>query len=137
MAFDIRRVEYFYVTVRDRPGEGYRLLSTLAELGVNLLAFSAIPVGPMHTQMAIFPDDPARMKTEASKAGIDLDGPYAALLARGDDRLGALAEVHMQLYENGINVFSSSGVSTGDGRYGCVVYVRSDEYEKALDALAG
>jgi hypothetical protein len=47
MAQKIRRAEYFHVTVRDRPGEGYHVLSELAEQGVQLLAFSAIPVGPV------------------------------------------------------------------------------------------
>ncbi len=26
MAFNIRRVDYFYTTVKDQPGEAYRLL---------------------------------------------------------------------------------------------------------------
>ena len=40
-----------------------------------------------------------------------LDGPHAALLVHGDDRLGALAEIHERLHGVTINVFASTGVT--------------------------
>ena len=52
MPFTIRRVDYFYATVRDEPGAAHRILSQLAGLGVNLLAFSAVPTGPERAQLA-------------------------------------------------------------------------------------
>lgn len=55
MPFTIQRVQYFYTTVKDQPGEAYKMLNMLAGIGVNLLAFSAIPVGPNSTQLAVFP----------------------------------------------------------------------------------
>jgi predicted amino acid-binding ACT domain protein len=135
MATQIRRVDYFYTTVKDEPGEGYKLLSVLAELGVNLLAFTAVPVGPMHTQFTMFPEDPLKMADAAGKAGLALDGPHPALLVQGDDELGVLAGIHSKLYEANVNVFASSGVSDGKGSYGYVLYVRPDEYERAVDVL--
>lgn len=47
MAYSIKRLDYFYVTVKDEPGEAHKLLSTLADIGVNLLAFTIVPAGPM------------------------------------------------------------------------------------------
>ncbi len=44
MASDIRRIEYFRTTVRDEPGAGFTVLSALRSQGVNLVAFTAIPV---------------------------------------------------------------------------------------------
>jgi len=41
MADQIRRVDYFYVEVPDKPGEGARVLTALKEAGVNLLNFTA------------------------------------------------------------------------------------------------
>ena len=46
MPFNIRRVEYYYTLVRDKPGEAYKLLNLLAGMGVKELAFSAVPVRP-------------------------------------------------------------------------------------------
>ena len=43
MGYSICPVEYFYATVMDEPGEAYRVLSALADRGVNLLAFTAVP----------------------------------------------------------------------------------------------
>lgn len=135
MAFNVRRADYFYTTIADRPGEGYLLLTQLAEVGVNLLAFTAVPIGPMHTQLTLFPDDAGRMTAAARKAGVALDGPHPALLVQGDDELGALAGVHQKLSDVGVNVYASTGVSDGHGSYGYVLYVRPDEYGRASDAL--
>jgi hypothetical protein len=135
MAFSIRRVEYFTTTVQDRPGEAYKLLSQLADLGLNLVAFTAVPVGPLHAHLTIFPEDPLRMADAARKAALVLDGPHPALLVQGDDELGALARIHARLYEAGVNVSASSGVADGRGSFGYVIYVRPDDYERAVSAL--
>jgi hypothetical protein len=111
------------------------MLSQLSGLGINLLAFTAIPVGPTVTQLTIFPDNPAIMKNEASRAGLYLEGPYPALLVQGDDKLGALADIHLKIYEANVNVYSASGVSDGKGGFGYIVYVKAEDFEKAAAAL--
>lgn len=135
MACRIRRVEYFHATVMDEPGEAYKVLSALAGLGVNLLAFTAVPVGPDRTQLTLFPEDPGKMKSEAQKAGMALDGPHRALLVQGDDELGALASVHEKIYGSSVNVYASSAIADGAGKYGHLIYVRSEDYERAAKAL--
>jgi hypothetical protein len=135
MAYTIRSVEYFHATVVDQPGEAYRVLSTLADLGVNLLAFTAVPVGPDETQLTLFPSDPSKMTSEAAKAQMTLEGPHPALLLQGDDELGALAEAHERLYRAKVNVYASSGVADGRGKYGYVIYVRAEDCERAAKAL--
>jgi hypothetical protein len=136
MAFTIRRVEYYYANVRDELGAAYRVLARLAELGVNLLAFTAMPSGPSLAQFALFPDDPSKLIAQARAAGLPLDGPYHALLVQGDDELGALANVHEQLVEAGVDIFASSGVTDSRGAFGYLIYVREDQFEKAAIALA-
>jgi hypothetical protein len=135
MAFSVRRAEYYYTTVEDRPGEGHRLLRELADVGVNLLAFAAVPTGPQQTQLTLFPDDSESMAAAARKANLPLDGPHPALLVQGDDELGALAGVHEKLFDAGVNVYASTGVADGHGSYGYVLYVRADEYARAARAL--
>jgi hypothetical protein len=136
MTFTIRPVEYFYISVRDELGAAYRVLSQLAERGVNLLAFTAVPAGPMLAQFALFPDAPQRLVAEARAAGLGLDGPHHALLVQGDDELGALARVHEQLFHAGIDVYASAGVTDAQGAFGYVVYVREDQFQRAVEALA-
>ena len=135
MAFTIRRVEYYYATVRDELGAAYRVLEQLADLGVNLLAFTAVPSGPSLAQFALFPEDPAKLVSESRSANLPLDGPYHALLVQGDDELGALAGVHERLVEAGVDIYASSGVTDGRGAFGYVVYVREDQFDTAAAAL--
>lgn len=135
MAFTIRNVEYYYANVRDELGAAYRFLSQLAELGVDLLAFTAVPSGPALAQFTLVPANTGKLVAQASAAGLPLDGPYHAFLVQGDDELGALANVHEQLVKVGIDIFASSGVSDGRGAFGYLVYVREDQFAKAAAAL--
>ena len=135
MSHTVRRVDYFNTTITDQPGEGYKLLTQLADLGINMLAFTAVPIGPMHTQLTIFPDETQKMATAGARAGLTLDGPHPALLVQGDDKMGALVGVHEQLCEANVDVFASTGVTDGHGRYGYVLYVRPQEYQRAVAAL--
>ena len=135
MSLAIRRVEYFHTTVTDRPGEGHRVLALLAELGVNLLAFTAVPVGPEHTQLTLFPDDAPKLQHAAKGARMTLVGPHPALLVSGDDELGALAGIHQKLARSSVNVYASSGVTDGNGSFGYLIYLRSGDVDKAAAAL--
>ncbi|HEY8154995.1 MAG TPA: hypothetical protein VII72_12790 [Myxococcota bacterium] len=135
MAFSIRRVDYYYASVKDEPGAAYRILSQLAGLGVNLLAFTAVPIGPTRAQLALFPENDGKLTAAARQAGVVLDGPHRALLAQGDDALGALAALHERLFAAGVDVYASSGVTDGRGSFGYVVYVREDQFELAASAL--
>ena len=135
MACNISKVEYFNTTIIDRPGEAYKFLSQLALLRINLLAFTAIPVSPTDTQLTIYPENPKFMKNEAARAGLYLEGPNPALLVQCDDRLGALADIHLRIYDADVNVESASGVTDGRGAFGYVIHVKKEDFEKAAEAL--
>lgn len=137
MSFKIRRCDYFNVSVKDQPGEAYKILSWLAGLGVNLLAFTGVPTGPDRTLLSVFPEDPGKLSAEASRAGMNLDGPHAAVLVQGDDELGSLAAIHMKLMRSGVNVYASTGVTDGAGCFAYLIYLRSGEIDRALRALEG
>lgn len=135
MAFKIKETEYYHTTVKDRPGESYKILTMLAERGINQRAFSAIPVGPNSTQLTIFPEDPAKLTLEAHNSGMSIDGPHYALLVQGDDELGALVEIHEKLYKANINIYASNGIAEGTGSYAYIIYVKHDDFERAKIAL--
>ena len=135
MARKIQQVHYFHLTVRDRPGEAYRLLEWLSASGVNLLAFNAVPAGVEQTQLVLFPEDADLMSEVAAARGLKLFGPHEAIFVRGDDELGALTEIHRRLFNAGVNVSSSSGVADARGGFGYVIYFRDDEVAKAAEAL--
>ena len=135
MANKVRKAEYFYCTVQDLPGESYKLLSLLAEVGVDLLAFTAVPSGLLNTQFTLFPEDPNKLIAEAKKASLNIHGPIPAILVQGDNELGVLTEIHKKLYDSGVNVVASTAVTDGKGGFGYVIYLRTEQFNSAIDAL--
>ena len=135
MAETVRRVEYFYATVEDKPGEGRRLLEHLSEKGVNLLAFTAFPVGAGRSQLDFFPENAGLLRKAATDAGINLAGPKRAFLIQGEDRIGALHENHLKLSNAGINAYAANGVIDGSGRFGYILWVKPEDYDKTARAL--
>ena len=137
MAFDVKRVESYAITVDGHAGEASKLLSVFAGAGVNLLAFKAVPVEPMRTRFTLFPDDRSKMENGAKKAGLNLDGPHTALLIEGDDESGALGDIYALLAQADIQVYESSGIANIKGGYGVVLYLKPEDCDKALAALTG
>ncbi|MFC2103320.1 hypothetical protein ACFLSS_02710 [Bacteroidota bacterium] len=135
MTNEILRAEYYYTSVQDLPGEAYKFLSQLADVGVNLLAFTAIPMGPDRTQFTLFPEDSNKLIEAAKNAGFQIDGPHPALLIQGSDELGALTDMHKKLFDAGVNIYASNAVADGKGSFGYVVYVRPEEFDTAVNAL--
>ena len=135
MAHKIRKVEYFYTTVKDQPGSSYNLLTQLSGLGIDQVAFVAVPTGPSNTQLTIFPDDSQKLISEARSAGMILDGPHPAILVQGDNDLGALQDIHNKLFLANVNVYASMGVTDSKGGFGYLIYVRPEEFERAMEAL--
>lgn len=135
MAYRVQSAEYFYATVRDQPGEALKLLSALAERGINLVAFTAVPIGSTSAQLALFPEEPGKLRSEASRAGLELDGPHAAFLVRGDDELGVLARIHKTLFDADVSVYASHGIADGKGGFGYLIFVRAADFERAARTL--
>jgi hypothetical protein len=135
MSFRIRPVQFYTTTIPGSPDNAYLLLTGLAGAGVNLLAFTAIPVGLGATQVVFSPEDAASLANAAPRLGLTLASPDEAFLVQGDDELGALARVHDQLAAAGVHPYASTGISDGRGGFGYVLYTRRGESAAAKRAL--
>jgi hypothetical protein len=135
MALEVKRVEYYNVTVRGHIAEGSELLTTIADSGVDFLAYKAIPLEPERTQFTLFPIDGSKMTAGAIRAGINLDGPYPAVIITGDEKPGALAEIYRKLFQAGIQVEESSGIAHINGGYGVVLHLKHEDCDKAMAVL--
>src|SRR5690242_18663377 len=102
MADTIRVVDYFYIELSDRPGEGASALCVLKEAGVNLTAFHAFPAG-RRAQLDFVPVDPGAFKAAAKMAKWKVSGPKKAFVIEGDDRTGALVDHFAKLGDAKIN----------------------------------
>ncbi len=133
MADTIRQVEYFYVQVPHKAGEGAKALRTLKDAGVNLLAFSGFPAG-RRAQLDFIPADAAAFKSAAKASKWKVVGPKRGFLIQGDDRVGAIADVVGKLADAKINVTAIDAVSV-DGRYGALCWVAPRDAKKAARIL--
>ena len=136
MSYKIRKLNYYYAITQDKPGEAHKILSILADVGVNQLAFNVMQMGPDRSQITFFPEDESLLVRVVRKAGLSLDGPYNAILVQGTDEMGAFVEIHEKLYSANINIASSTAIADGSGSYGYLIYVRPDDYDKDAEALS-
>ena len=134
MADTVQRVEYFYVQVPNRPGEGARYLGALQEAGINLLAFSGFPEG-RGAQLDFVPTDPKAFRQFARKAKWKVTGPKRAFLVAGEDRVGVVAHIHRKLSDARINVTALDALCAGGGRYGAILWVAPGDFAKAAKLL--
>jgi len=119
----IRRADYYTVQVSQRPGAGASLLGEMKAAGVNLLAFHGFPSGG-GAQVDFVPDNSARFRRAAKKAGLRVSKRKTAFLVRGDDRVGALTGILGKLALKRINLVALSAVTAGNGRYGMIFWVK-------------
>lgn len=135
MAEEIRRVDYYYVTVPDKPGEAARILAALQQAGVNLLGFSGFPHGARKAQLDFIAEDSAAFTKAARSAGVKVSAKKSGFLVQGEDRPGAVAELLGKLAQAGINVTATQAVCAGAGRYGGLLWVKPPDLRKAAKAL--
>ena len=134
MTGTIRRVDYFYLTIPNKSGEGVRILSTLKEAGINLLAFSGFPSG-RRSQIDFVPEDPVAFRKVARKSGWKLSPRKSCFLIEGEDQAGAFLDVVSRLADAKINVTASAAVCTGKGHYGALLWVKPPDVGKAVRKL--
>src|SRR5262249_53113184 len=129
MAETVRQVDYFYIEVPNKAGEGAKALRTLKDAGVNLIAFSGFPSG-RRAQLDFIPVDAAAFKTVAKTNRWKLVGPKRGFLVQGDDRIGAVADLVGQLAAAKVNIVAIDAVSIGE-RYGALCWVAPRDVKKA------
>jgi hypothetical protein len=134
MAETVRKVEYFYIEAPNKPGEGAKVLAALRNAGVNLLAFSGFPHG-RRAQIDFVPENSAKFKAAAKKAGLKLSASKKGFLIQGDDRPGAVAGIMEKLAGVKVNVTAIDAVIAGKGRFGAILWVKSSDLAKAGRAL--
>jgi hypothetical protein len=130
----VRQVEYFYVMVPDKPGEGARALAALRQAGVNLLAYSGFPQGK-RAQLDFVPESAEAFRQVARQNKWKAKGPKRGFLIQGDDRVGACSEVLDRLAAAKVNVTAMDAVSSGAGRWGAILWVKPGAVRKTAQVL--
>jgi hypothetical protein len=134
MADVVRKVQYGYVMVPNRPGQGAKVLAELQKGRVDLQAYSGFP-GKTGAQIDLVTTDMAGLKRVAKKNGWRLSAVKKGFLVQGADRLGAVHRNLAKLAARKVNVVAADAVAAGQGRYGMILWVRPKDYARAARAL--
>ncbi len=135
MTDTVRRADYFYIEVTDKPREGARVLSALREAGVNLLAFSGFPTAGGKAQLDFVPEDSAAFRSAVGGLDVNVTGPKRVFVLNGEDRVGVAAEVFGKLAAEGISITASQALQAGSSRWGMLLWVNPKDFDRAATAL--
>ncbi len=130
----VRKVDYFVMQARNRPGEGARLLKALKKHDVGLLAFTAFPRGD-GAQVDFVPEDTRRFLAAVKALDWDVSARKVGFVVQGKDKTGALAGLLAKLGKARINVIALDGVGAGKKRFGAIFWVASADVAKAVKLL--
>ncbi len=135
MADRVRKVNYCYVKVASRAGQGASVLSTLRAEGVNLLAFSGFPAKGGKSQLDLIPEDMTALRRVARENGWRLSKVKKGFVITGSDVVGAVQRHIDRLAGSRINITAADAVMAGKGRYGMILWVKPKDYNRAVRVL--
>src|SRR5437899_11468148 len=135
MPEEIRRIDYYYVSMPDKPGEGARVLTALRSAGINLIGVSAFPHGARKSQVDLILEDSGALAQAAKSARLKLSKKKSGFLIQGEDRPGAVADLAGKLAQAKINITSVQAFCAGASRYGGMLWVKAKDMKKAGKAL--
>jgi hypothetical protein len=136
MADRVRKVNYCYLTVPARAGQGARVLGALKDEGVNLLAFTGFPTKGGKAQIDLVGQDMAAIRRVARKNDWRISANKKGFLVQGSDKPGAVHRHVQKLADQRINVTAADAVAAGQGRYGMLLWVKPKDYARAARVLS-
>lgn len=135
MADRIRKIAYCYVVVPNRPGQGAKVLGALKEAGINLAGYTGFPAEAGKAQLDLVAERLAPIRRVAARHGWKLSAPKRGFLVQGKDEPGAVHRTLEKLAGAGINVVAANAASSGDGRFGMLLWVRPRDYARTAKVL--
>ena len=135
MADRVRKVNYVYMKVPNRAGNGAKILSELREEGVGLLAYTGFPDKRGKAQIDLVPEDIWALRRVAKKNGWRLSKAKKGFLITGRDDLGAVQRHINKLADKKINITAADAVAAGRHRYGMMLWVKPKDYNRASRVL--
>ena len=135
MADRVMRVNYCYLMVPSRPGQGAKVLGALRDAGVNLLAYTGFPARGGQAQLDLVASRLGPIRQVARAHGWRVSRPKPGFLIQGSDRVGAVHHHLAKLAKAKVNVTAADAVSAGGGRYGMILWVKPKDMRRAASAL--
>jgi len=131
----IRKVSYAYVEIPNKSGELARILDTLRDANLNLLAFSGFPQGRAKAQLDLFTDDLNGLKAVARQRKWKLSRIKRCFLVQGADEIGAAVPPLSAVANAKINLIASYAIAAGANRFAMLFWVEPRDYNRAAKLL--
>jgi len=129
------KVNYCYLMVPNRAGQGAKVFTAIRESGVNLLAHVGFPGRKGKAQLDFVSPNVSKIRSVARRNGWRVSRPKKAFLVQGSDKSGAVNRYFARLADARIGVTAAAALAAGANRYGMIVWVRPKDYARAARAL--
>jgi len=129
------KVNYCYLMVPNRAGQGAKVFTAIRESGVNLLAHVGFPGRKGKAQLDFVSPNVSKIRSVARRNGWRVSRPKKAFLVQGSDKSGAVNRYFARLADARIGVTAAAALAAGGNRYGMIVWVRPKDYARAARAL--
>jgi len=135
MADRVRKVNYVYMKVPNRAGNGAKILTELRNEGVALLAYTGFPDKRGKAQIDLVPANMSHLRRVAKKNDWRLSKPKKGFLITGRDDMGAVQRHINKLADAKINITAADAVAAGRNRYGMILWVKQKDIGRASRVL--
>ena len=136
MPTEILQVDYRHILLDDEPSAAAAVLERLSRKNLALLAFSQFPHGPGKSQLVLIAQDCDGLTAAVEGLGLPVSSRKIGFLIRGDsDPETAVPEVLNKLAAQHIGVTAMQAISAGAGRFGALLWVRTQDIAAASQAL--
>jgi len=129
-------INYYSIVVKNKAGEGAKVLEGLKAAGINLAALWGYPIKGKKSALDIAPDDPKAFLKAVKAMKLEASKKKTAIHIDGEDRPGVVADVLSKLAAAKISVHAAQAVCAGAGRFGALIQVHEDDLKKAKKALS-
>ena len=135
MSDRVMKVNYCYVVVPNRAGQGAKVFTAIRESGVNLLAHVGFPRRKGSAQLDFVAPNLTKVRSVARKNGWRVSKQKKAFLVQGSDKSGAVNRHFARLADARVGVTAAAALAAGMNRYGMIVWVKPRDYARAARAL--
>ncbi|HYR68431.1 MAG TPA: hypothetical protein VER77_00990 [Candidatus Dormibacteraeota bacterium] len=135
MSDRVMKVNYCYLMVPNRPGQGAKVFTAIRQGGVNLLAHVGFPGKKGSAQLDFVAPNLSKIRGVARRNGWRVSRPKKAFLVQGSDKSGAVNRHFARLADARVGVTAAAALAAGGNRYGMIVWVKPKDYARAARAL--
>jgi prephenate dehydratase len=126
-----QRVTYFKTNLEDKPGALLAVARELKSKNLDLVGLWGFTTTPGQSELYVVAKNPEKLRKAWTGRGYQ---ESIGFYVKGTDKTGALVKSLEAILQGGINM-STLGAVAVRGNYGCLIWVKQEDVEKAAKVL--